>query len=56
MIANSKFETLNSKQIQSPNDLNSKPVWTFEFGISDLFRISNLGLRIFSDRRERYCG
>ena len=36
VIINPKHEARNSKQIQKPNFLNSKPVSDFEFRISDL--------------------
>ena len=46
-IENSKYEARNSKQIQSTNNQNSKRFKIWNLKHSNLFRISDLGFRIY---------
>jgi len=45
-MRNTKFKTLNSKQTQMSKIQNSKQFRTFEFCVSDLFRILDLEFRV----------
>jgi hypothetical protein len=47
ILANRKFKITNPKQYQNPNNLNSKHFRILDFGNLNLFRIWNLGFRIF---------